>query len=99
LITGGGGADQFTFRDQRRSVDTITDFNAAEDKVLLRGRVFRDLFTSSGLRKEAIGSSLVLDQSTGYLLYSPNGDGANPRPICCVSPGSSAEQLSEPLLR
>jgi len=81
LITGGGGADQFTFRNQRRSYDTITDFNAAEDTFLLKGRDFRNLFKSGELRKEAIGSSLIFDQSTGYLLYSPNGDGANPAPI------------------
>ena len=81
LITGGNGADQFTFRNQRRSYDTITDFNAAEDTFLLKGRDFRNLFKLGELRKEAIGSSLIFDQSTGYLLFSPNGDGANPAPI------------------
>lgn len=98
LITGGGGGDQFTFRNRRRSFDTITDFNAADDQFLLRGRVFRDLFTSSGLRKEAIGSSLIHDQTTGFLLYSPNGDGANPRSIkLALLPGLEASDFSADL--
>jgi hypothetical protein len=98
LITGGNGADQFTFRNQRRSYDTITDFNAAEDTFLLKGRDFRNLFKSGELRKEAIGSSLILDQSTGYLLYSPTGDGANPRPIkLALLPGLEASDFSADL--
>jgi hypothetical protein len=98
LVTGGDGADQFTFRNQRRSFDTITDFNAAEDKFLLNGRVFRDLFTSSGLRKDAIGSSLILDQTTGYLLFSPNGNGSNSRPIkLALLPGLEVSDFSAEL--
>ena len=81
LITGGNGADQFTFLNHRHSFDTITDFNAVEDTFLLKGRDFRNLFKSGELRKEVIGSSLIFDQGTGYLLFSPNGDGANPTPI------------------
>lgn len=98
LITGGEGADQFTFRNQRRSCDTITDFNAAEDKFLLKGRDFRNLFKSGGLRKEAIGSSLILDQSTGYLLYSPSGDSPNPQPIkLALLPGLESSDFSADL--
>ncbi|MFM9102226.1 MAG: hypothetical protein ACKOPS_13225, partial [Cyanobium sp.] len=98
LITGGNGADQFTFRNQRRSYDTITDFNASDDTFLLKGREFLNLFNSGELRKEAIGSALILDQSKGYLLYSPNGDGANPRPIkLALLPGLQASDLSADL--
>ena len=98
LVTGGGGSDQFTFRNRRHSIDTITDFNADEDKFLLKGNDFGDLFTSRGLRKEAIGSSLSFDQNTGYLLYSPNGDGANPRPIkLALLPGLEASDFSADL--
>jgi hypothetical protein len=81
LITGGGGSDYFTFRNQRRSLDTITDFNADEDKFLLKGKEFRNLFTSKGLRLAILGSVLRFDEATGHLLFSAAGEGSSSRPI------------------
>ena len=81
LVTGGSGRDHFIFRNHRHSFDTITDFNAEEDKFLLKGELFSDLFKASGLRKEVIGSVLRLDAETGHLLFSPVGEGSGSRPI------------------
>jgi Ca2+-binding RTX toxin-like protein len=81
LVTGGSGRDHFIFRNHRHSFDTITDFNAEEDKFLLKGELFSDLFKASGLRKEVIGSVLLLDAESGHLLFSPVGEGSGSRPI------------------
>lgn len=81
LVTGGDGHDHFTFRHQRRSFDTITDFNADEDKFLLKGEEFHNLFTAKGLREDIIGSVLRFDEATSHLLFSAAGEGSNARPI------------------
>lgn len=98
LITGGSGSDHFAFRIHQRSFDTITDFNAEEDKFELKGKGFRDLFSASGLRKEVIGSVLVFDETTGHLLFSPAGDGSGSRPIkLAVLPGLEAADFNADL--
>jgi hypothetical protein len=81
MITGGGGEDHFAFRKQRSSGDTITDFNTGEDKFLLMGREFRNLFNASGLRNNVVGEVLWFDQATGHLLFSPTGEASGSRPI------------------
>jgi hypothetical protein len=81
MITGGDSEDHFAFRKQQRSCDTITDFNAGEDKFLLMGREFRNLFNESGLRNNVVGKVLWFDQATGHLLFSPTGEASGSRPI------------------
>jgi hypothetical protein len=98
LVTGGSGGDHFAFRIQRRSFDTITDFNAEEDKIELNGKGFRDLFSASGLRNAAIGSVLAFDETTRHLLFSPAGDGSSSRPIkLAVLPGLEAADFNADL--
>jgi hypothetical protein len=98
LISGGGGADLFTLRNQRRSYDTITDFNADEDKFSLKGKIFRDLFTSSGLDEKVIGKRLIFEDLSSKLWFVPRGDGSNSRPIkLAVLAGLEASEFSSDL--
>jgi hypothetical protein len=98
LISGGEGGDLFTLRDQRRSYDTITDFNADEDKFSLKGKMFRDLFTSSGLDEKAIGKRLIFEDLSSNLLFVPRGNESNSRPIkLAVLAGLEASEFSSDL--
>jgi hypothetical protein len=98
LITGGYGFDLFTFRNQRNSFDTITDFNPVEDKFLLKGKVFRDLFSPAGLREGVIGNTLFFDATSGHLLFAPAGEGSGSRPVRLAAlPGLEGFELSADL--
>ena len=98
LVIGGDGHDFFTFRHQRRSLDTITDFNPDEDKLVLKGKSFRDLFTPSGLEKGVLGTFLLFEEESSQLLFAPQGEGFGSRPIkLAVLYGLAASELSSDL--
>ena len=89
-MAGLGGADIFRFnqrRDQfRGQIDLITDFNAAEGDVIqiteeafsgLEKIRFKAISSTQQLNKEAKRSStVVFDQSTGFLWADTNGKSA-----------------------
>ena len=84
-LTGGNGEDSFLFNDKPRVgvVDSITDFDAADDSILL----LRDIFRGSGPLGELQASRFALnapgdaddriiyDEATGALIYDRDGTG------------------------
>lgn len=98
LLTGGIGGDFFIFRNQRRSRDTITDFDAAQDKLVLRGKDFAALFNGDGLRDGVIGKTLIFEESTSRLLFVPEGEGNSSKPTrLAVLPGLAAADFGSEL--
>jgi hypothetical protein len=86
-LTGNAGADTFMFNAPLSSagVDTITDFNPAQDTVKLENKVFTALGAAGALAasKFYIGAAahdandrIIYDPATGALYYDANGAGA-----------------------
>ena len=86
-LTGLGGQDSFLFDtplDAASNVDRITDFNVADDTILLDDAVFS---SSLGLGNISAGEfvigtaaqdandRIIYDSNTGALLYDSDGDG------------------------
>lgn len=69
-LTGGGGADTFVFTSSRDGMDTITDFDPADDMVNVAGLLAemnytgRDPFTDGKLRLTDTASGAVLQFET-----------------------------------
>lgn len=90
-LFGDAGADKFIFNsalDAATNVDTIADFDAAEDTIQLDDAVFTALKTlgvldTSFFRANATGlpadanDYIVYETDTGKLFYDADGNGAN----------------------
>lgn len=90
-LTGGAGQDTFFFRDalERRNVDRILDFDAAEDVFLLDAAAFTGL-SSAGFDPSAFVANLtgtarsaehriMYETDTGRLFFDPDGTGSSVR--------------------
>jgi Ca2+-binding RTX toxin-like protein len=88
-ITCGGGQDivQFdTELDPLANLDSITDFNPADDEIRLIGAAFPTLSTAGALPASAFGLGTVAataavrilyDPATGFMRYDPDGSGSS----------------------
>ncbi|ASF48040.1 hypothetical protein [Methylovulum psychrotolerans] len=88
-LTGGAGKDIFAFNSALgiNNIDTLTDFNVADDTIRLENGIFTTLTTPGVLAAEAfkiIGNGGVADSTdhllyniaTGALSYDADGSGA-----------------------
>ena len=85
-LTGGAGSDSFVFNTATVSnIDTITDFNVAEDTIELENAIFTGLPTTGTLSAAdfVIGTAagdasdrIIYNSATGALLYDSNGNAA-----------------------
>jgi Ca2+-binding RTX toxin-like protein len=87
-LTGRAGQDSFLFDtplDAANNVDLITDFNVADDTILLENAVFTGLTAGAalGAGQLVIGAAaqdandrIVYDAATGNLLFDVDGTGA-----------------------
>jgi Ca2+-binding RTX toxin-like protein len=87
-LMGGAGADSFVFNTALASagVDTILDFNVADDTIRLDNAIFTALGASTGFLSAGffyIGATandaddrIIYNSGTGALLYDANGDAA-----------------------
>lgn len=72
MLTGGSGADRFVFDttlDAKKNVDTITDFSSGEDKIVLKGSIFKKLGVSVEASEIWFKDSSAPQGQTGYLVY------------------------------
>jgi hypothetical protein len=89
-LTGNAGADQFVFDtapDALTNVDTITDFAAGADKLVLDDEIFTALTSGPGADDFVSGAGataaldgadhLIYNSSTGALYYDADGTGAS----------------------
>jgi serralysin len=86
IITGGAGADNFRFSSLlgTGNVDTLADFNVADDTIQLSQAIFTGLgFGAVDAAAFVIGTAateaddrIVFDDQTGALYYDPDGNGA-----------------------
>ena len=85
-LTGGAGQDVFRLNAAlTTNIDTITDFNVADDTVQLQNVVFTQLAATGVLNADYFktGSSadnndfIVYNKSTGALFYDTDGNGAS----------------------
>ena len=85
-LVGFGGADSFAFTAAlgASNVDSILDFNAADDTILLDDAVFAGLglgalaagaFVTGGAAQDA-NDRIVYNQATGALFFDADGSGA-----------------------
>jgi Ca2+-binding RTX toxin-like protein len=88
-LIGGSGADTFIFNsilDENTNKDTITDFNASEDKISLHNSIFNALVEEgilSAVNFHAGSTGMAADDNdyilynttTGALLYDADGNG------------------------
>jgi Ca2+-binding RTX toxin-like protein len=89
-LYGGSGKDYFTFTtalDDASNVDTISDFNAADDTIRLENAIFTALTATGALasgffRANATGTAqdandfIVYETDTGKLFYDADANGA-----------------------
>ncbi|MEZ0170304.1 calcium-binding protein [Microvirga sp. TS319] len=85
-LTGGPGRDYFVFdaTPSRTNVDTITDFNARDDTIMLDNKIFTRIGPDGWLSAAAfrVGPAaadstdrIIYNKGTGALLYDPDGIG------------------------
>jgi Ca2+-binding RTX toxin-like protein len=103
-LTGGAGLDVFRFSSALNAgtnVDTITDFNPADDTLQLENSVFAKLtstgvlsasnFRASSTGNAADGNDHVLyETDTGMLFYDADGNGAGAKLLFAVLPNLPA---------
>jgi Ca2+-binding RTX toxin-like protein len=88
-LTGLGGQDWFGFDtalSEAFNVDVITDFNVAEDAIMLENAILAALPTGAlaanrfvvGPSASDPGHRIIYNSSTGALLYDSDGNGAVP---------------------
>ncbi|MBY0484095.1 DUF4347 domain-containing protein [Nitrosomonas sp.] len=84
VLTGGTGNDVFKFTTLGH-IDTITDYNVANDTIQLENAVFTALTTTGTLAAgqfrigtQAVDANdfIIYNNATGALLYDANGSGA-----------------------
>jgi serralysin len=88
VLTGGAGNDRFDFTsalNATTTVDTVADFNVANDTIGLENTIFTALPSAGVLSTDAfyIGSAahdasdrIIYDMMTGSLFYDSNGSAA-----------------------
>ncbi|WP_083531353.1 calcium-binding protein, partial [Pararhizobium antarcticum] len=88
MLTGGTGKDSFVFdaaTSASSNVDTITDFNVADDRLVLENAIFKAVGSAGSLQSSAFAVNnsglatdakhrLVYERDTGELYYDANGD-------------------------
>ncbi|HEX8256886.1 MAG TPA: calcium-binding protein, partial [Allosphingosinicella sp.] len=86
-LTGGGGADRFDFNtllNPVSNVDTITDFSAPQDTILLDRTVFAGIAVDGQLAASGFGlgtsaqdrtDRIVYDAGSGSIFYDSDGIG------------------------
>ncbi len=87
VLSGGPGADRFVFdtaiKPKGSNIDTIADFSAADDTILLDNAIFKKLKQEGALKAKyfEVGKKahdgkdyVVYNNKTGDLLYDKNGD-------------------------
>ena len=80
-LLGGGGADSFVFATALGEVDTIVDFSAADDMILLDSAAFGGLAAGAlapdafAYLDEAAGTDarIIYDRATGELFFDADG--------------------------
>ncbi len=93
ILTGGSGADVFAFVEKKyeRNVDTITDFNVAEDMIYLESEYYTGL-TEGALRASAFTANtsgvaqdasdrVIYETDTGKLYFDYNGSASGGRTL------------------
>ncbi|MEO7221587.1 MAG: calcium-binding protein, partial [Devosia sp.] len=85
-LTGGNGADKFAFTAavKSKNADVITDFDVADDTIVLSHTVFKALAAGTIADEDAAYSTdgdaasahLVYDSATGDLFYDRDGAGS-----------------------
>lgn len=97
VLTGGSFADQFVFNVAagKTNADRITDFDVAEDHIVLDRSIYKTLGTEMeldpeqlafGLRAAQSDDRLIYDQTSGRLWYDRDGTGtAKAQLICTLS--------------
>ena len=95
-LTGGDGADDFVF-DGLNGVDTITDFDGTEDRLLLEDFIFSaiggaldagEFVSNSGGVAGDANDFLLYDADTGSLYYDADGNGAGARILIATFTGA-----------
>ncbi|WP_455274696.1 calcium-binding protein [Rhizobium herbae] len=90
LLIGGTGKDTFVFNtapSASSNVDTISDFNVVDDRIVLENAIFTAIGASGPLLSSAFASNgtgvatdakhrLVYERDTGELYYDSNGNQA-----------------------
>ncbi len=88
MVTGGAGNDHFVFDtalNASNNVDTISDFNVANDTIRLENAIFTALTTTGtlaasafhiGAGAQAADDRIIYDNVTGDLFYDGNGNAA-----------------------
>ncbi|MCB1486896.1 MAG: hypothetical protein KDJ88_05490 [Bauldia sp.] len=85
-LTGGPGADRFEFstslKPKGANIDTIVDFSAPDDTILLDNAIFRKLkiegplkakFFEVGKKAKSKKDFIIYNQKNGDLIYDKNG--------------------------
>jgi Ca2+-binding RTX toxin-like protein len=76
-VTGGEGADAFHFEfgvNDGSNVDVITDFNPADDTIMLKASIFKGLGGAGVLAEGKFVVGEVADHKDGGIIYDANGD-------------------------
>jgi Ca2+-binding RTX toxin-like protein len=99
VMSGGLGDDSFVFHTSLGSsnIDTLTDFNDANDTFVLDDSIFTTLSLGTlgpnqftiGTAASELANRIIYDQPTGTLLYDADGDlsGAVPVEFATLIPG------------
>jgi Ca2+-binding RTX toxin-like protein len=97
-ITGGAGADRFIRQYSNTGIDTITDFDVAEDLFCISASGFGGSLTSGAVLKRSqfrLGTAaadrsdrLIYDNDTGSLFFDADGTGLSDQiQIAQLAPG------------
>jgi Ca2+-binding RTX toxin-like protein len=86
-LSGGPGPDRFMFntaiKKKASNVDTIADFSAADDTILLDNAIFKKLktegvlkakFFEAGKKAKSGKDTIIYNDKNGTLVYDKNGD-------------------------
>ena len=81
VLTGGNGADSFYFANIAQAGDTLTDFQAGVDHLVLSGTGFgigplEDFSFVEGLEATSANATLLCDRHADKLLWDADGTGA-----------------------
>jgi cysteinyl-tRNA synthetase len=86
VLTGGAGRDQFVFDSRlgKANIDTISDFETGNDRILLDHHVFTRLDKGAldisafviGAQAADATDRIIYDSDTGRLFYDADGSGA-----------------------
>jgi len=99
VLTGGAGNDRFYFANPADAGDTITDFQAGHDKIVLSAEGFGiapnqhvafestdqlRLYAGNAAYTDSSGPTLLYDTTTGRLLFDHDGHGAEKAQLVAV---------------